>query len=276
MPNFENIVIFSDLDGTFLNDQHRAPEVNLRAVEMFTANGGRFAFASGRTIQALDTLVPVSLVNIPCILCNGSYIYDFCSEQMLRELFLEPEVSKALLQKIDSEFPEIGYRIAVREGFLIPKMTESLRQGLYLFQEQAIPVALSETLDASQWYKIVFHGRAEEMDLLKRCICEFSGENAFALSQSTDFLLEATSIDATKGTQLQWMKRWLESQHGSPVTVYAIGDYDNDLDMLSKADVSACPQNASAEIHKLAKLHTVSNNEGAIADLIRQIAEQRD
>ncbi len=276
MPDFKNIVIFSDLDGTFLNDQNRAPDTNLRAVEMFTANGGRFAFASGRTIQALDTLVPVSLANIPCILCNGSYIYDFRAKQMLRELFLEPELSKALLQKIDSEFPEIGYRIAVREGFLIPKMTESLRQGLYLFQEQAIPVTSPDLHDASQWYKIVFHGRAGEMDSLKQFIREFSGENAFALSQSTDFLLEATRIDATKGTQLQWMKRWLESQHSSSVTVYAIGDYDNDRDMLSKADVSACPQNASAEIRKLAKLHTVSNNEGAIADLIRQIAEQRE
>ncbi len=273
MRTFENIVIFSDLDGTFLNDEHYAPEQNLKAIEMFAANGGRFGFASGRTVQALDALVPVSLANIPCILCNGSYIYDFHSESMLHEIFLEPAVSKALLQKIDTEFPEIGYRIAVRDGFLIPKMTESLREGLYLFKEQALPVAPLETLNASEWYKIVFHGTAGEITMLKRFIQAFSGPDIFALSQSNDFLLEVTSCEATKGTQLLWMKQRLEAEEGKNVTVYAIGDYDNDADMLSKADFSACPQNASPEIMAIAGLHVASNNEGALADLIRRIGD---
>ena len=69
------------------------------------------------------------------------------------------------------------------------------------------------------------------------------------------------------------MKQRLEAEEGKNVTVYAIGDYDNDADMLSKADFSACPQNASPEIMAIAGLHVASNNEGALADLIRRIGD---
>ena len=48
MSKFENIVIASDLDGTYFATGTKLVERNLERVRYFCENGGHFTFATGR------------------------------------------------------------------------------------------------------------------------------------------------------------------------------------------------------------------------------------
>ena len=47
---FDNILLLSDLDGTFLNDEVKPVKSNIDAVNRFAQNGGLFSVASGRPL----------------------------------------------------------------------------------------------------------------------------------------------------------------------------------------------------------------------------------
>lgn len=47
MVDFDNVVIVSDIDGTFLGAGGKLVERNLTAIRAFQRAGGRFTFATG-------------------------------------------------------------------------------------------------------------------------------------------------------------------------------------------------------------------------------------
>ncbi len=69
MKKFENMLIVTDLDGTFLSSKDTLVERNLRAIEYFKQNGGHFTVASGRVFEHIIGAIPNirELVNAPVI-----------------------------------------------------------------------------------------------------------------------------------------------------------------------------------------------------------------
>ena len=56
--------------------------------------------------------------------------------------------------------------------------------------------------------------------------------------------------------------------------LYAIGDYENDIEMLNAADFGAAPQSALEQVKCAAKIITVGCDDGAVADLIDIIGRE--
>ena len=48
MKKFENIILASDVDGTFAYYGNPSSEKNVAALRYFKENGGKFCFATGR------------------------------------------------------------------------------------------------------------------------------------------------------------------------------------------------------------------------------------
>ena len=53
--------------------------------------------------------------------------------------------------------------------------------------------------------------------------------------------------------------------------IYAVGDYENDIEMLKASDVSVCPANAMEYVKKSADMTLCDCNGGVIADLVEII-----
>ena len=73
---------------------------------------------------------------------------------------------------------------------------------------------------------------------------------------------------ASKGAMALKLKDYLRAEYNREIKLFAIGDYDNDLDMIKSADYGAAPENAQDHVKKSAKIRTVSCSGGAVADLI--------
>jgi hydroxymethylpyrimidine pyrophosphatase-like HAD family hydrolase len=50
-----------------------------------------------------------------------------------------------------------------------------------------------------------------------------------------------------------------------------VGDYENDLALLSAADVAVCPKGSHEAVRKICDMELCSNDDGVIADLIEKL-----
>ena len=73
---FEGYVIYSDLDGTLLNNKKEVSDENKKAINYFIENGGKFSIATGRAFEATEKYIEGVRIDIPAIVYNGGMIYD--------------------------------------------------------------------------------------------------------------------------------------------------------------------------------------------------------
>lgn len=273
MKRYEGIMIVSDLDGTFLDDKGHVVPRNIDAIRAFCAEGGLFTFATGRHHDHLPEAVPgvKGLVNMPVIVANGSYLYDFSTERVLAEVFMDVNLSRPVLQFARANYPRVGFRVSTPQGYLTDGRTDYMKKFVDYSKKHRsylVEVAPIEQWMQRLWYKLVFQGTCEELDALYADVKATFGEDAFEYNKSSATLFEMQKKGCSKGSMLRVLKETYEILTGHPIKVYGVGDYENDLSTLSAADVAVCPANAHAAVKGISDMVLCSNDDGVIADLI--------
>lgn len=261
---FEGKIIISDVDGT-LTGSDEGIKRNIKAVKYFTENGGYFTLATGRMRYALGSVIPGILpyINAPAVLCNGAYLYDFKKECELNEIRLPHDDILPLLYEIDKKFDDVEIRINYRDKFFSPQLSRAVAEQLKNYFTEVRRVELCD-MPKDSFDKVVFFGKPESLEKIREFILNSGKE--FALSKSFSSMLELLHKNATKGNQVLYLKSLLGG-----VRTYCIGDYENDENMLSKADVSACPCSGLQKIKDMADIVVDDCRVGAVASLIEHI-----
>lgn len=276
MGRYTGMMIASDLDGTFMDAKGRVVQRNIDAISAFCADGGLFTFATGRHHDHLPEAVPgvERLVNMPVIVANGSYLYDFSTERVLAEVFMEIDVSRAALQYARANYPRVGFRVSTPQGYLTDGRTEYMQKFINYSKKHRsylVEVAPIEQWMQRLWHKIVFQGTCEELDALYADLKATFGEEAFEYNKSSATLFEIQKKGCSKGSMLRVLKQSYEMLTGRPVKVFGVGDYENDLALLQAADVAVCPSNAQEMVKRVSDMVLTSNDQGVIADLIERL-----
>ena len=276
MARYDGIMIASDLDGTFLGKKSRIVPENVEAVKAFCAQGGLFTFATGRHHDHLPEAVPgvERLVNMPVIVANGSYLYDFSSERVLAEVFMDVELSRPVLQFARANYPRVGFRVSTPQGYLTDGRTEYMRKFIDYSKKNRsylVEVAPIEHWMQRLWHKIVFQGKCEDLDALYADLVAEFGKETFEYNKSSATLFEMQKKGCSKGSMLRVLKQTYEILTGRPIKTYGVGDYENDIALLSAADVAVCPRGSHPAVQRISDMTLGSNAEGVIADLIARL-----
>ncbi|MBE6613147.1 MAG: hypothetical protein E7632_11710 [Ruminococcaceae bacterium] len=279
MSKFDNIMIVTDLDGTFFNSNRQLVQKNLDAVAYFKENGGLFAIASGREPVTLGIIAPIAptLLNTPCPLANGAFLYDFSTCERLDPVELDYDKTTQLLAEVRDKFPTTSIRISTPQGYHIPYEGEYIKKILAPFRENllvqnAYHVSTLEEIPHCGWFRVSFDGSPEELAGIAALIEPKYGDYfAFNLAEAEIYEFQAPT--ATKGQAVDRLRRRLieNGQADESLRVYAVGDYGNDLDLLRHADVACCPANAIDEVKDIASVHLCDCDDGCTADLISRI-----
>ncbi len=261
---FDGKIIISDVDGT-LTGSDEGIKKNIEAVKYFTANGGRFTLATGRMQYALGSVIPgiIPYINAPGILCNGAYLYDFNTKKTMHEIRLPSEDVMPLLHEINDRFDDVEIRINYRDKFFSPHLSRAVAEQLKNYFTEVKKLDLCD-MPKDSFDKVVFFGKPESLEKIREYI--ISSKKEYALSKSFSSMLELLHKDATKGNQVLYLKSLLGG-----VKTYCIGDYENDENMLSKSDVSACPSSGLQKIKDMADIVVADCRQGAVASLIEHI-----
>ena len=117
------------------------------------------------------------------------------------------------------------------------------------------------------FYKFLCVTPAEYSDEYFAKIRELAGDD-FYVSRSWINGIEIQPAGTTKGDAIARLK---ELYGGRVHTVIAVGDYENDIDMIKKADIGYAVANAVPALKAVADRITVSCKEHAIAAIINEL-----
>lgn len=261
---FEGKLLVSDIDGTLVYGGTHLPQRNVDAIERFQRGGGVFALATGRAWQSavllLDRLKPKG----PCIFVNGACLYDWTARRFAAEAFLDPAADD-FLRALFLRFPGTAAEIFTRDELMV------LRENRYTAYHRRVVVAPERRIapDAlpAQKYKVLLMDDAPVIDEMRLWFEENAPRQVSAFRSCAEYF-EIMPRGVDKGSGLCRLRELLGIRAED---TYAIGDYENDLAMLSQAGVSAAPSSGDEEVRKSVQLVVGDCAGGAVADLVEII-----
>ena len=274
MKKFDKILIASDIDGTVLwNSQYIHPRV-FEKLRYFCDNGGHFALSTGRSHKDVFVIAKdlKAYVNMPCILCNGSYLYDHTTDKILNPRYLDPLPLIEAFNDVKSKFDDVGMRAGTPHGFLCPAEDNiAIRflknSGLgHLVRVRPIGEFAEEKL-----FKAVFTSEDYEKLLILQDELKKLYGDVFSITMSGKTILEILPVGISKTTQFPYLKTMFPDSE-----LWCIGDFHNDVEMLLGADVAVCPENAVDAIKAICELEVCHCKDGALADMIDEIEKRID
>ena len=276
--DFSKILIVSDYDGTLTGPDHIIPETNRRAIRAFMEQGGAFAIGSGRGVSMQREILEDFPVNAPCICSNGSVLYDFSKKELISLTAFSAEEMEKVAEVVDHDMTihdcviieagtddyylpsEVDARFDVeKEGAEDPEKRWVLSQ---IIRENTKIVPVRET--DGQWVKLSFYVSEDNMEHLAKA-CQEKGLNG---QKSWGTLYELQPIGINKGVGARKLAKIL----GREVLV-CIGDEENDLAMLEAADLAFVTDSAKPSMRARGYLPCAPCQDGAVADVIRQLKE---
>lgn len=263
--DFQNIIIYTDMDGTVLTDWSLGPVVpqrSMASIKRFMEKGGTFSVASGR--QHLDILpffegiVP----NAPLVQGNGTSLYDCQQERVIFELPLSREYKEegiAMCLANDWIWPVTGNAHTVMQV----AMGDHRDQRNKSITGDSISI---EEFLRGDYTKIVYVVEdPAQIPAVRQLTGAFATADGMQETLSSPVFLECYDKRAGKGLGVRLA---MEMKGLTGKTLVCVGDFYNDVPMLEVADIAACPDNAPEDIKAMCQIVTCSNNEGTLADLI--------
>ncbi|MFC4809083.1 Cof-type HAD-IIB family hydrolase [Paenibacillus sp. GCM10023250] len=264
MGNINYDLIALDIDGTLLNDSHILTPAVRDAVREAHRRGAEIVLCTGRgPVNALPVLEELGLAGT-MITHNGAATVDSASRRVLHQYSIDPaEVARFrdyCLQK------ELHFDLNTPFEMWIEGLTPDAEKmyGLY----GARPVLRDPNAPLPEGLvKFTLFGAIAQLDAVE---AEWSTwTHGLQHIRSGDYFIDVQHKDASKGHAL----RQLANLRGiDRDRVMAIGNYFNDVGMLTFAGMGVAVANSPEAVKEAANALTRSNEEDGVAHALREFA----
>lgn len=267
---YRDTAIFSDLDGTLFDKHGLVGEQNRRAIRAYTEAGGLFAIATGRSYFNAKKNLPDVDINAPCIVFNGSGVYDPETDSYPFSVHVDHEAVLSVLLWCRENLPGLDTQVYGERMTYYVTPRESANREL-VRQLEPCEFTSIEAVAHLPWFKTLHYGKPEETKALDDYLSASGLSERVAIVRAMTEIqpyyehIELLPKDVNKG-------RALDACRALPLfsgrTLFGIGDYKNDLELLERADVPCCPENACPEAKALSAHIVRPHTDNAIASLI--------
>jgi Cof subfamily protein (haloacid dehalogenase superfamily) len=258
-------LVVTDMDGTLLNSRHQVSPRFFELFEALSARGIQFAAASGRQYESIAVKLAPILDHLVIIAENGGLV-----RHQGRELLSTP-LSPVLRDQVLARLEKVPGTHTVLCGkdtaYLMPPTPEFERQLKEYYGS-------FEYLDrlrgfAGEVMKIaIYHFESAERHIYPE-VKAF--EEHLKVKVSGAHWVDISDPLAHKGHALELVQRHLGIP---PEATMVFGDYNNDLEMLARAEFSFAMANAHPRVRKTARYHTGGNDEGGVEAVLTALLEQ--
>lgn len=262
MGRFDGCLFVSDMDATLLTDDHQISEANRRAIDFFIREGGHFTVASGRMADAVSAYFDRMQINAPAILHNGAKILDFANNQVIFEKSIE-EDRKPIVKKVYRDMPELGLEIYSNETIYVYRKCEETKR--FLTKNYHVVYDMPDAIWQQPWTKLLLIGDTKKILDHYEPIYRKEYDSGYCV-RSGPLYLDIVAGGVSKGKGAAYVAERLGCNR-----IIAIGDSENDVELLQSANISFAVENAVSSVKAAAKYSAPSNNESAIAYAIKQL-----
>ena len=267
----------ADLDGTLLREDKTPSPFTLQTIERVLDSGVEIVLASGRS----RGIIPRSLLDNPriryVISCNGALIWDLREKRAVAQKCVSYADALAILRKAkeydcvrEASVDGMMYVGAPDAETEIALIFPNLREKMHTLRSIVPDVEeffAAKGVDAEKL--LFFFHSSEAREPLRRWIEEHFD---LALTSSHPLALEVNAPGVSKGSALETVAGML----GVPrEAVFAVGDSENDGEMISFAGTGVAMGNAEEAVLKLTDLVTADNeHDGAARAMLRWVLEE--
>ena len=262
-------IIFSDMDGTLLDENGQLPQEFDDTIAKLKEHGVIFAPASGRQYFSLRKTFDKYKNDFLFIAENGTL-----AMYKEKELFSSPMDRKIALEiiKIGDRFDNIlRVYCGKKHSYILesdnkPEYIEEINKYISKYEVVESFANIDDEPIKMSFFNMV--GKSEEN--IYPAIKEKFGKTMQVVLAS-DFWTDVINMSISKGVAVQNVQKILGI---TPDECAAFGDYLNDVQMLQAVTHSFAMANAHPDLKQLAKYETVSNAEHGVIAGINKLIEQ--
>lgn len=267
--------VFCDLDGTLFDHTGAVSEQNKAAIRRYTEAGGLFAIATGRCPDNMRMFLEGVAYNAPSIVLNGAGVFDDDTDTYLYTAFADRNAIAAVLRYCRERHPSLDLQVYTEANILYVSPEETVNRPFWELHRTSCFVSIEEA-ERVPWFKSLLFGDRESLKDVEAFIAAHGLSDRFdRVYATTDIVpnseyLELLPKNVNKGTALRVCRK-LDCYRDR--VLIAVGDYNNDLELLREADIAACPENANDAVRGISDLVLPKNDCHAVAALIERIGD---
>ncbi|WP_165280016.1 Cof-type HAD-IIB family hydrolase [Paenibacillus protaetiae] len=269
-----------DMDGTLLNRDKRITATVRESLQRFMHQGGLLTIASGRFPASVWLHAKALGMNAPLIALNGAVTLDAATGKQLDGTAMPPADAAMLVRHAErrgayihlygcnvlyvNEINEMNSRWPLAN--VVVEAGKPLTEDNYKEQSRLIQVQAADDLAAlalsgdSPVYKATVI--SEDEALINDLVREYTGWGIFTITRTGRRRFDLNACGVSKRSALEQVSRSCAIPQAQ---VAAIGDYDNDIEMLAWAGLGIAMGNASDRVKQAANVVTTSNEEDGVA-----------
>jgi len=264
---YDDILLICDLDGTLIPRYEMIAEDNVRALNAFTAAGGAFAVATGRTPESALPYLDGITINTPSIFFNGAMLKDLSADQVLEARTLEGDLWRTFAARILYQFPRACVEVYTQEqcNIISPKENDDprLEEEFYSVNHTTL-----RDMEDATWLKFFICDAPINLSFIERLAKELGIDQCSTSFYSDANYLEFVPPGTSKGAMAEVL-------HDMPAytgrRVIACGDYENDIELLRMADIGIAPEDASKDAKEAADRIAPPCREPIVPWLLRDV-----
>lgn len=267
----ENLIIFSDLDGTALASNHSFTNETIEMVQNVYKEGYYFCPVTARsTADAIRQAKILGLDKLGGIVAgnNGSQIFDFKTNEWIYNKHIDREIVEEVFAKTFGEIGKYKVHYFGDDITYVYGSGENSRYWSDVMQVEYKVIDSVEQIDKPITHMTVILAK----DVTDADEAEFFNEFSH-LSPEIDILkytkrvYEVCSKGINKGFAVKKICEYLGYKR-SNTTSFAFGDSHNDFDLFAQVDYAVAMGNALSELLDSAEAVTKTNDEHGVAHFV--------
>nr|XP_023923055.1 endoribonuclease YBEY, chloroplastic-like isoform X1 [Quercus suber]POE97293.1 sugar phosphatase yida [Quercus suber] len=274
-PKFK--YIFCDMDGTLLNSKSQVTPANAKALKEAMSRGVKVVIATGKARPAvIESLKMVDLAGkdgivsefSPGVFLQGLIVYGGQGREIFRRN-LDPDVCReTYLYSWENKVPLVAFTKDRCLTLFDHPLVDSVHTIYHESKAEVIP-SVESLLAAAEIQKVIFIDTAEGVSTTLRPYWSEALRDRATVVQAVPDMLEIVPHGTSKGGGVKIL---LDHLGITAKEIMAIGDGENDIEMLELAMLGIALSNGSEKTKAVANAIGVSNDEDGVADAIYRYA----
>jgi Cof subfamily protein (haloacid dehalogenase superfamily) len=260
-------LVVVDLDGTLLNAEHVVTEQAEQAIRAAREQGIKVMLATGKTRSSALKVIEQLKLDTPGIFVQGFVVHD-ADGSIRHQVTLDPAIARQVITFAEDR----GFSLIAYSGTTTYIRARNYNTNLvveYGEPESQVVGPLQNILDTTRINKLAIIDRSDPRRVKAvrwQLNMQLNG-SARLVQPAVSEMVEVLPKGGSKGTAL---KAILKDLHLSPSQVMAIGDGENDIEMLQFAGTGVAVANAEPILKSVAGHVTTASYGDGVAEAIER------
>lgn len=259
-------IIFSDIDGTLLNDQHQMMELTRDAIIKVQNNNIPFVIISARSPSGIYPILEKNKLKCTIIAYSGGMILD-SNREVIYQQGMDAKLAVSIINYLEEQKYDLAWNVYSFDQWFVKN-----RQDKRVQREERIVETTSKVVNIDQM---------KQLTVVHKILCICNQEQILEIEQqlkdkfpecmivkSSNILLEIMIKDTSKAAAV---KKLCDLWNFDITKAIAFGDQYNDLEMLQTVGYGYAMANAPAEIREIVGRVTLDNNHDGIYDALEKL-----